>query len=58
VRAVVDPGPAGLNKLAGRDYRRVADDSNQVALAASFDTQNAEPVIGVVERDAVDQPGQ
>ena len=55
--AVVDPGPARLDELAGRDHRRVADEGDEVALAAGFDTQNAEAVLGVVERDPVDQAG-
>jgi hypothetical protein len=38
--------------------RATASDGDQVALAAGFDTQDAKPAIGVVERDAVDQAGQ
>jgi hypothetical protein len=58
VGTVVDPGPTCLNELAGRDHRGMANESNEIALAAGFDTQNAEAVLGVVERDPVDQPGQ
>ena len=36
----------------------MSDDGDEIALATSFDTQNAEAVLGVVERDAVDQPSQ
>jgi hypothetical protein len=36
----------------------MAKDGDQVALAAGFDTQDAEPVLGVVECDALDQTGQ
>jgi hypothetical protein len=36
----------------------MADDGDQITLTASFDTQNAEAVLGVVEGDAVDQAGQ
>ena len=36
----------------------MADEGDEIALAAGFDTQNAEAVLGIVERDAVDQPGQ
>ena len=50
--------PARLDELAGRDHRGVADDGDQVALAARFDPQHAEAVLGVVERDALDQAGQ
>jgi hypothetical protein len=35
----------------------MANDGDQITLTASFDTQNAEAVLRVVERDAVDQPG-
>jgi len=58
VRAVVNPGPARLNKLAGRDHRGVANDGDQITLAASFNSQHAEAVLGVVEGHAVDQAGQ
>jgi hypothetical protein len=58
MRAVVDPGPARLNELAGRDHRGVADEGDEITLTASFDTQDAKAIFGVVERDAVDQPGQ
>jgi hypothetical protein len=56
--AVVDPGAIRLDELTGRDHRRMAKDGDQIALAAGFDTQNTEAVLGVVERDAVDQTGQ
>ena len=36
----------------------MADEGDEIALAAGFDTQNAEAVLGVVESDAVDQPCQ
>src|SRR5207248_448467 len=58
MRTVVDPASARLDELAGRDHRGMADEGDQVALAAGFDTQNAEAVLGVVERDTVDQSGQ
>ena len=50
--------PAPLDELAGRDHRGVADDGDQVALAARLDPQHAEAVLGVVEGDPLDQPGQ
>ncbi len=53
VGAVVDPGPARLDKLAGGDHRSMSDEGNQVALAAGFDAQHAEAILGVVERDTV-----
>jgi hypothetical protein len=42
-------------ELAGRDHSGVADDGDEITLTTGFDTQNAEAVLGVVERDAVDQ---
>ena len=57
VRAVIDPGSARLNELAGRDHRRVTEDGDQVALAAGFDVQHAEPVFFVVKGDALDEAG-
>jgi hypothetical protein len=47
-----------MDELAGRDYRRVAEDGDQVALPAGFDAQHAEAVLLVVERDALDEAGQ
>jgi len=55
VGAVVDPAPAGLDELAGRNHRRVTEDGDQVALTAGFDAQHAEAVLFVVERDALDE---
>ena len=50
VGAVVHPGTAHLDELAGADHRRVADHGDQVSLAARLDSQHAEPVLRVVER--------
>ena len=36
----------------------MAEHGDQVALAARFDTEDAEAVLGVVEGDALDQTGQ
>jgi hypothetical protein len=52
--AVVDPGSVRLDKLAGRNHRRVT----QVALTAGLHPQHAEPILLIVERDALDQAGQ
>ena len=57
-RAVVDPGPARLDELAGRDHPRMAKDGDQVTLAAGFDLQKTKPVVLVVEGDTLDQTGQ
>ena len=58
VRPVVDPGAGGLNEFAGADHRRVANHGHQVALAPRLDAQDAEAVVRVVERDALDQAGE
>jgi hypothetical protein len=57
MRAVVDPRPARLDELAGGDHRGMPNEGDEIALPAGFDTQNAEPVLGVVECDPVDEPG-
>ena len=57
MRAVVDPAPAGLNELAGRDHRCVTEDGDQVALASRFDAQHAEAVLVVMKGYAFDKPG-
>jgi hypothetical protein len=36
----------------------VADDGDQVAVSARLDPQNAEAVLGIVERHPLDQAGQ
>ena len=58
VRAVVDPAPARLNELAGRNQRGVSDDRDEIALTSSLDAEHAEASLGVMEGDAVDQTGQ
>jgi hypothetical protein len=50
VGAVVDPGPARLHELPCRDRRGVAENRDQVALPAGFDTHDAEAVLVVVKR--------
>ena len=57
VRAIVDPGSARLDELAGRDHRRVTEDSDQVALPASFDAKHAEPVLLVVKGHPLHEAG-
>jgi hypothetical protein len=58
VRSVVDPPSARLHELAGADGRSVADDRDQVAMAACLYPQNAEAALLVVEGDALDQAGK
>src|SRR5262249_20416334 len=58
VSPIVDPGPARLDELAGRDYRGMAEDGDDIPLTAGFDPQDAEAVLVVVERDALDEAGQ
>src|SRR2546429_259368 len=49
VRAAVLQAAARLDELAGRDQRGVADDGDEIAPASSFDPQNAEAVLGIME---------
>ena len=58
VGAVVDPGAAGLDELAGADRGRGADHGHELPLAADLDPQHAEAGLGVVEGDPLDQAGQ
>ena len=50
--------PDGGDPFAGGDRGGVAHDGDQVAMAARLDPQNAEAVLGVVERDALDEAGE
>ena len=58
MRAVVLPHPARLNKLAGGNHRRVAENGDQIALTPRLHPQYAEPVLFVVEGDALNNTGQ
>ena len=55
MRAVVLPRPARLNELAGGNHRRVAANGDQIALTPRLHPQYAEPVLLVVEGDALRQ---
>ena len=57
VGAIVDPLSGCRDPFPGRDHGGVAHDRDQVAMAPRLDPQNAEPVVRVVEGDALDQPG-
>ena len=52
------PSPARLHELAGADGRSVADDRDQVAMAARLYPQHAKAALLVVEGDALDETGE
>lgn len=56
--AIVDPRPGRSHPFAGRDCRCVAHRRYQIPVAACLDAQNAEPVLGVMECHALDEPGE
>jgi hypothetical protein len=58
MRAVVHPGAAGLDELAGTNGSRSTHHGHQLALAADLDPEHAEAVLGVVEGDPLHQAGQ
>jgi len=55
---VVDPFARRRDPFSRGDHRGVADNGDQVAVAARLDAENAEAVLGVVERDTLDDAGQ
>ena len=55
---IVDPVARGGDPFAGGDGGGVADDRDQIAVATRLDPENAEAVLGVVERDAFDKTRQ
>ena len=56
--AVVDPFARGGDPFTGRDDGGVADDRDQIAVAARLDAQDTEAVLGIVEGDALDETGE
>ena len=58
VGPIVDPAAARLDELAGADRRGMADDSDQIALAAGLHPQHAEAAVFVVEGDPLDEAGE
>lgn len=58
VRAVVDPLASGRDPFSRRDRRGLTNDRHKVAMAARLRSENAEPVLLVVEGDPLDQTGQ
>ena len=58
VGSVVDPFARRGDPLARRDRRRLPDDGHEIAMPARLGSENAEPVLFVVEGDPLDQTGQ
>jgi hypothetical protein len=58
VRAIVDPGPVRLNKLAREIIATWPMTVMRSRWPRALTPQDAEAVLGVVQRDAVDQAGQ
>ena len=58
VGAVVHPFSGARDPLPGRHHGGVADNRDQVAMPPRPGPQHAEAVLGIVEGDALDQPGQ
>jgi hypothetical protein len=58
VRPGIDPPAALLDELTGTDCRGMADDGDQLALAARLHPQHAEAAVPVVEGDALDETGE
>ena len=58
VGAVIDPLAGGGDPFPRRHHGGVADHGDQVAMPPRPGPQHAEAVLGIVEGDALDQPGQ
>ena len=58
VGAVVHPFAGGGDPFPGRHHGRVADHGDQVAMAPRPGPQHAEPVLRIVEGDALHRSGQ
>ena len=56
--AIIVPIPARLDELAGGDHGGMADNGDQIPLAARLHTQHGEAVFLVVERDALNEPSE
>jgi hypothetical protein len=56
--AVVGPVTGGRNPLTGGNHGGVANDRNEIAVAARLDPNHAKPVVGILVGDALDQPGE
>ena len=55
VRAVGDPDADGVDEFARRDRRGMADDGDEVALAARLHLQDGEAVVLIVKGHALDR---
>jgi hypothetical protein len=58
VLAIIAPIPARLDELAGGDHGGMADNGDQIPLAARLHTQHGKAVFLVVERDALNEPSE
>ena len=58
VSAVIRPVTGGRDPLAGGNHGGVANDRDEIAVAARLHPDDAEAVLGVLVGDALDQPGQ
>jgi hypothetical protein len=58
MRTIVDPFARGGDPLAGGNGCGMADHGHHLSMPARFCSQNAEAVLGVVVRDALDEAGQ
>ena len=55
---IVEPLAGGRNPLSGADNGGMPDDRHQIPMRPGFDTQDAEPIIGIVKRHPLDQASQ
>jgi hypothetical protein len=55
--AIIDPFALCGDPFAGGDDRSIANDGNQIAVAARLCPENAKAVLAVVEGNALDKPG-
>jgi hypothetical protein len=58
VGAVIDPFPVRRNPFASRNRCRVADYGHELTMSARLRPQNAEAVLGIVERYTLDETRQ
>jgi hypothetical protein len=58
VGAVVGPLAGRRNRLAGGNHGGVANDGNEIAVTSCLDPNDAKSVVGILVRDALNQPGQ